>query len=38
MFHRFHHQLFYNFVVYKRPDKLINLGHGVVVFNIPIMA
>lgn len=36
--YKFHHQLFYNFVVYKRPDKLLNFGHGVVIFNIPVMA
>ena len=35
---RYHHRLFYEYLVYRRPDKLVDLGNGVAWFNIPVMA
>ena len=35
---RYHHMLFYEYLVYRRPDKLVDLGNGVAWFNIPVMA
>lgn len=35
---RYHHQIFYEYLVYRRPDKLVNLGNGVTWLNIPVMA
>lgn len=37
VFCRFHHKLFYDVLVYRRPDKLLNLGNGVLFLNIPVL-
>eukprot|EP00884_Botryococcus_braunii_P015790 jgi/Botrbrau1/2895/Bobra.0036s0037.1 len=33
--YRFNHKLFYDVLVYRRPDKLLDLGHGMIFLNIP---
>jgi hypothetical protein len=35
---RFNHRLLYDVLVYRRPDRLLDLGHGVIVLNFPILA
>ncbi len=35
---RYQHRLFYDILVYRRPDKLVNLGNGILYINIPVMA
>lgn len=38
VWHRYQHRLFYDVLVYRRPDKLIDLGNGIMYINIPVVA
>ena len=35
---RYQHRLLYDILMYRRPDKLVNLGNGILYINIPVMA
>jgi hypothetical protein len=35
---RFQHQVLYDILVYRRPEKLLSLGQGIIYINIPLVA
>jgi hypothetical protein len=33
---RYNHEVLYNVLMYRRPEKLFNLGGGVIYLNMPV--